>query len=223
MGIVYTCDECGRVVDPVTKLTTTITGRVLIDGVDNNVQMAILCDDHTPRSWDGLTADKWQPHNCQHVKFYWPGYVASPDLDETQRLLDLDKLDGKDEVEIVWENSWADLIMPGGVLNLDQLKRELYDFRVVMVEVGKVYDAVTGGRFSKPNTPHEAIIEAADAHHLNNQIEEDDELNELIEDDGSPSIFIKIKGLEVWDRARLRDQLALVVAESLIDNSGDDD
>lgn len=38
----------------------------------------------------------------------------------------------------------------------------LYDFRVVMQEVSKVYDQLTNGKFSKPNTAAEYIIAAVE-------------------------------------------------------------
>jgi hypothetical protein len=58
------CDECGA---PSTIAVWGLTGRVLIDGKDNNLQGCDLCDEHRPRP--GMR----QPHNCQRVRFYWPG------------------------------------------------------------------------------------------------------------------------------------------------------
>lgn len=61
------CDECGA--DAVFTISG-MTGRVLIDGKDNNLQGADFCEDHQPL--DG----EHQPHNCKRVRFHWPGMPA---------------------------------------------------------------------------------------------------------------------------------------------------
>jgi len=58
------CDECGQ---PATQHITGMTGRILIDGVDNNLQGADLCEAHA------VPEGGHQPVNCVHVKFYWAG------------------------------------------------------------------------------------------------------------------------------------------------------
>jgi hypothetical protein len=60
---VNVCDECGK---PATYVIYGMTGRVLIDDIDNNKQGAAFCDKHRPRN------GHIQPNNCEHVKFYWP-------------------------------------------------------------------------------------------------------------------------------------------------------
>jgi hypothetical protein len=65
------------------------------------------------------------------------------------------------EVEQCYQEFWKDIIeKPDGTIDVEQVKKELYDFRVMMREVRKVYDDVTGGKFSKPNTAAEHIIDA---------------------------------------------------------------
>ena len=66
------CDECGK---PATKSICGMTGRVLIDGVDNNRQAADFCDKHAPD--DG----ERQPHNCVRVQFYWPLFIPARSQD----------------------------------------------------------------------------------------------------------------------------------------------
>jgi len=59
---------------------------------------------------------------------------------------------------------WADIVeAPGGALSRDQVARELSDYRHLLTEIPKVYDELSGGRFSKPNTAAHNVIEAADA------------------------------------------------------------
>lgn len=62
------------------------------------------------------------------------------------------------EVTEVYEDFWRDIIEPNGVVDLDQVKRELHDFKVVMEEVRKVYYTITGGRISKVNTAATAVL-----------------------------------------------------------------
>lgn len=53
------------------------------------------------------------------------------------------------DVEEEWE-FWKDIVCnEDGTINVEQLKKELCDFSVMIGEVPKVYSAVTGGRLSK--------------------------------------------------------------------------
>lgn len=62
------------------------------------------------------------------------------------------------EVEQVFQEFWAEIVQSNGVLDVDQVKRELFDYHAMLKEVPKVYDVVTGGRISKPNTSATAVI-----------------------------------------------------------------
>lgn len=54
------------------------------------------------------------------------------------------------DVEEEWE-FWKDIVCnEDGTINIEQLKKELCDFSVMIGEVPKVYVAVTGGTLSKP-------------------------------------------------------------------------
>ncbi len=68
------------------------------------------------------------------------------------------------QVEEVWNESWVPILICGGELDLQQLKRELYDFSCMMREVAIVYDTLTGGLVSKPNTCASTVIELAEEH-----------------------------------------------------------
>lgn len=68
-----------------------------------------------------------------------------------------------DEVERVWREFWFPVVtrrthLPGPYLDLDQIKRELYDYYNFMDEAARVYDAVTDGRISKVNTKASEVI-----------------------------------------------------------------
>ncbi len=45
-----------------------------------------------------------------------------------------------------------------GVLNYDQVMRELSDYTILIEAVSKVYYEITDGRITKPNTMYEAVI-----------------------------------------------------------------
>ena len=64
------------------------------------------------------------------------------------------------EVEDNWREFWMPIVAPNGVVNIQQVKRELFDFSVVMRNVSEVYDELTGGMISKPNTRSSAVIAA---------------------------------------------------------------
>jgi hypothetical protein len=60
-----------------------------------------------------------------------------------------------------YRDTWADLVETNGQLDRDKVARELHDYAVLLREVPLAYDAVTGGRLSKPNTSSVAIEQAA--------------------------------------------------------------
>lgn len=74
----------------------------------------------------------------------------------------------KESVEEVWNTFWKDIVCPNGELDVEQVKKELYDFYVVMESVPKVYCHVTGGKIGKILTDPDVVIAAA-----NDKFEED--------------------------------------------------
>lgn len=69
------------------------------------------------------------------------------------------------EVEQDFREFWMPLVFKDGALDLEQVKRELFDYHAVIREVSRVYDHITNGRFSKPNTLAVYIISAAEQHY----------------------------------------------------------
>lgn len=65
------------------------------------------------------------------------------------------------DYEKVYEEFWKELVThDDGSINMDAIKRELFDFYITIQEVSKTYDAITGGKLSKPNTDSSYIIDA---------------------------------------------------------------
>ena len=66
------------------------------------------------------------------------------------------------DIDKVYMDFWASIVQVDGKLDKEQIKKELFDYWIVMQEVSKAYCEITGNKFSKPNTKAEHIIEAVD-------------------------------------------------------------
>ena len=66
----------------------------------------------------------------------------------------------QEEIDKVFNEFWVPIIfdLDNGRLNLEQLKKELFDYSILMDNVPKVYMEITRGRISKPNTLADAVI-----------------------------------------------------------------
>lgn len=63
----------------------------------------------------------------------------------------------------VFEEHWREIVCnDDDTLNEERVKAELHDFWLILTEVPKVYDHVTRGRLSNPNTAAEHVISAHD-------------------------------------------------------------
>lgn len=63
-----------------------------------------------------------------------------------------------EEVEREYEEFWKDIVEDDGVLNKEQIKKELYDFSMVMNNCSKAYMEMTRGIISKPNTYFSEVL-----------------------------------------------------------------
>ena len=64
-----------------------------------------------------------------------------------------------DKVEEVWQEFWKDIVCDeSGTINLEQLKKELYDYSIVLNEVPKVYCEITDNLLSKPFYNAETVL-----------------------------------------------------------------
>lgn len=64
------------------------------------------------------------------------------------------------DIEQIYQDFWKDIICDAdGNINVEQLKKELYDFYVMIQEVPKVYYAVTGGILSKCLYSAETVLD----------------------------------------------------------------
>lgn len=70
------------------------------------------------------------------------------------------------DYEQTFEEFWREIVCnEDGSLNVDQVKRELHDYRTTLKNVPLVYDHVSGGMVSKPNTDAVHVIQFADEHY----------------------------------------------------------
>jgi hypothetical protein len=53
---------------------------------------------------------------------------------------------------------WSPIVCPDGTWDIEQVKRELHDYHLLLAEVPKVYRELTQSRISKPNTLAHAVI-----------------------------------------------------------------
>jgi hypothetical protein len=63
-----------------------------------------------------------------------------------------------EDYEKDYDEFWKSIIEPKGQFDFIQVKKELHDYHVVTSNVSKVYDSITNGRISKPNTLASAVI-----------------------------------------------------------------
>lgn len=66
------------------------------------------------------------------------------------------------EVEETYADFWRDIVEVDGQLNVDQVKAELHDYRMVLSEVPRVYVNITRGRISKPHTKADAVLQVVE-------------------------------------------------------------
>jgi hypothetical protein len=58
---------------------------------------------------------------------------------------------------------WADLVEVDGKLDLRKVAAELHDYHYLIKELPGLYDNLTGGAISKPNTRTDVVLEYANA------------------------------------------------------------
>lgn len=68
------------------------------------------------------------------------------------------------DVQKVFNDFWEGLVTANGELNVEQVKKELYDYKVMMDNVSELYMDITGGQLSKPTyVPHVLLAFHEDA------------------------------------------------------------
>lgn len=82
--------------------------------------------------------------------------------------------------EIEWTEFWRDIVAPDGVLDVEQVKKELSDFSMLMHQVPTVYMHATGGMISYPHTMADSVCSAIDDH-ISERCTDDDTQSELDE------------------------------------------
>lgn len=69
-----------------------------------------------------------------------------------------------EDVQKVFEDFWKSLVVKDGELDVEQVKKELYDYKVMMANVSELYVNITGGQLSKPTyVPHVLLAFHEDA------------------------------------------------------------
>lgn len=88
--------------------------------------------------------------------------------------MDLEMLKRKDtaEHEVIYQSFWKKIVAPDGRIVMDQVKKELADYKVLLEEVPKVYDELAG--LSKPHTAADVIISRVNDRMIDKQTAFDD-------------------------------------------------
>jgi hypothetical protein len=107
-----------------------------------------------------------------------------------EKELEVLKREDLQDYELVWHDFWKNICAPNGVINMDQVKRELADYKVLLEEVPKVYEELAG--ISKPNTPSNVIIDAV----REKMIEKDIALSDI--KDMARDGMVKIEDIEEY-------------------------
>lgn len=109
------------------------------------------------------------------------------------------------DVEAVWQKFWLPILKARDLpatdrfarvadrdfdgVSLDQIKRELYDFRTMMEGIPGLYDEITGGQITKPNTEMRHVLNAY-AEHVERLVEEAvQEQREIQQEDANDSAW----------------------------------
>lgn len=69
------------------------------------------------------------------------------------------------DYEACYEEFWKDIVEKGGILNVDQIKKELFDFHRLITNTSRVYDYLTDGAVSKPLTDPSVVCSLVDEHY----------------------------------------------------------
>ncbi len=99
-----------------------------------------------------------------------------------------------------YEDFWKDIVEENGVLNLDQVKRELSDYHFLLEEVPKVYDAVSGGLISKPNTYAYEVLNEFNEKFADKGITSDDVTDMIKDQDNLEDLINDLKAYFDYER-----------------------
>lgn len=100
--------------------------------------------------------------------------------------------------EETYQCFWKLIVEKNGEIDFEQVKKELHDFHVVMGEVSKVYDQLTGGQLSKPNYYADGVISEVHGYFdriYQEEIEDNAEQGVLIIDTTNPEFWNKLFAL----------------------------
>jgi hypothetical protein len=69
------------------------------------------------------------------------------------------------DVEKEYQEFWKGIVEKDGVIDIEQIKKELFDFSKLMANASKVYEHVTGHQLSKINYDADVVIALAEDHY----------------------------------------------------------
>lgn len=69
------------------------------------------------------------------------------------------------DYEKLYEEFWKPILENDGILNVDQVKRDLWDFHKLIENIPKIFDHITGGACTKPLTDPSVVCSLADEYY----------------------------------------------------------
>jgi hypothetical protein len=88
-----------------------------------------------------------------------------------------------DTPQEVYDNFWSEIVEDGyGCFEPEKIKNELYDYANLITDAGIVYDHVTGGRASKPNTDPYLICTLSDEYVYEQCVSYAEEIYDTVQD-----------------------------------------
>lgn len=90
----------------------------------------------------------------------------------------MEKINNNEDHNEIYDKFWKEIVEVGGVIDIEQVKKELADYWFILQQVPKVYGAITKGKLTKPNYyASEVIAEYEDC--VNKLVEEELKEQEL--------------------------------------------
>ena len=90
----------------------------------------------------------------------------------------------------IYDEFWKSLVEKNGVVDFEQVKKELFDYHFLLEEVPKVYYEITQGLLSKPNYPADVIIRQLEDKWFDRESVKED-IKVFIEELGNKEDFIR--------------------------------
>jgi hypothetical protein len=81
------------------------------------------------------------------------------------------------KIEENYQKIWKNIVKKDGIIDLEQLKKELFDFSFMIKQVPLIYSKISKGLLSKPHYYAHVLIEQLEKNFYDKEITQDDVLD----------------------------------------------